>query len=145
MNRCQIARRKIVSCIIITIIAVAVAIFLERRKDDAPRGNRSVWLGIETVELNAAVGRQYGVHSGSGLLVSRTFVGSPATVAGIRNGDVIRRWNGTIITGQRQFAGLMGSASVNQRVKLSIDRQGKQFLTHVQLGLRPGSFQEMSR
>ena len=140
MNRCQIARRRIVSCIIITIVAVAVAIFLERRKDDTPRGNRNVWLGIETVELNAAVSRQYGAHSENGLLVSRTFVGSPATVAGITNGDVIRRWNGKIITSQRQFASLMGSASVNQRVKLSIDRQGKQFLTHVQLSLRPGSF-----
>ena len=81
MNRCQIARRKTVFCIIITIIAVAVAIFLERRKDDTPRGNRNVWLGIETVELNAAVSRQYGAHSENGLLVSRTFVGSPATVA----------------------------------------------------------------
>jgi S1-C subfamily serine protease len=138
MNRCQIAGKKILACTIITVIAVAVAILLMRWQADAPRIESNLWLGIETVELNGAISRQYGIHLKSGLLVSRTFVGSPAMTAGIENGDVVRRWDGEVITSQRQFARLIENARLHQRVKLSIDRQGKQYLAHVRVGLRPG-------
>jgi S1-C subfamily serine protease len=129
-----------ISIAAIAILAVAGTALLEWRKHWAIEGSRNVWLGVETVEVNRGIREQYRIESAHGLLVSRTFVGSPATVGGIKKGDVIRRWNGVSVTGQRQFQRLIDGAQVGQEVRFSIDRKGKPLLAHVQLGVRPGSF-----
>lgn len=96
------------------------------------------WIGIETIELTPDIKKQYDLPSSSGLFVSRTFVGSPAQIAGIREGDVIQRWNGTSLINPEQFQYLIQTADITDRITFTIDRQGKQVLVYGQVGLRPG-------
>ena len=127
--------------IIIVFISITVKVFIDIEKNRLNAANGySLWLGIETMELTPSIISQYNIHSDSGLLVTRTFIGSPAEVAGIQQGDILRRWNGISITSQNQLQKLISKASAKSRIKLSIDRNGKPILSYVVLGIRPGKF-----
>ncbi|MBF0618656.1 MAG: PDZ domain-containing protein [Candidatus Omnitrophica bacterium] len=96
-----------------------------------------VWIGAETIDLTSDVQRQFSVPSSSGVLVARTFIDSPAQVAGIQVGDVIRRWNGVSITSSDELQGLIQAAQENQKVALTVDRQGQPVSVYIVVGTRP--------
>lgn len=96
------------------------------------------WLGVETTELTPEIVSQYDLRSAHGVLVSRVFVDSPADRAGLKAGDVLRRWNGVSITTPEQLQTLLSKASANQEIRLAVVRQGTEFRVRVLLGVRPG-------
>ncbi|MBF0521986.1 MAG: PDZ domain-containing protein [Candidatus Omnitrophica bacterium] len=97
-----------------------------------------LWLGMETVELTTDIKKQFDIQSSNGLLVSRVFVGSPAQASKIHEGDVIRRWNGTSVTSPEQLERLIQTSNTNERVKITIDRQGESVIIYTTVGTRPG-------
>jgi serine protease Do len=98
----------------------------------------NLWLGVETMELTPAVAGQYDLGSWHGLLISRVFVDSPAYRAGVKTGDVLRRWNGKSVTTPEQLQTLLSKASADKQVKLTVIRQGAELPLRVLLGPRPG-------
>lgn len=98
---------------------------------------QELWLGVETIKIDPALSTQYNIRSSNGLLVSRTFVGSPADRAGLQAGDIIQRWNGVSVTSQRQITRLIKNSNVNQRITLSVSRNEQPVLIYVMLGVRP--------
>ncbi|MBF0197849.1 MAG: PDZ domain-containing protein [Planctomycetes bacterium] len=102
--------------------------------------NKKIWLGIEVIEVNSAIQQRYGIHLSGGQLVSRVFKGSPAEMAGIKTGDVIRRWNGVSITNQSQFEKMIWKSQVNELVTLGGRRQGVLKVFKIRLANRPGTF-----
>ncbi len=97
-----------------------------------------LWLGVETIELTPAVKQQYDLLDSNGILVSRTFLGSPASIAGIKEGDVIQRWNGISILNQDQFQFLIQTADPGVPIVFTVDRQGQQARVSGRVGIRPG-------
>ena len=95
------------------------------------------WVGMEAVEMTPAVKKQFNIQSSSGVLVARVFVDSPAQQAGVKEGDVIRRWNGVSITDLDELQRLIQSSQVNEQVKLTVDRQGNPVLVYINVGIRP--------
>lgn len=140
MNRYLITKTALAFFLIVVIIAVGLTVLIDVRNKKAKAPNSSIWLGVETIELNSTIMKKYNIHFSKGLLVSRVFLGSPAEIAGIKQGDIIRRWNGTSVTSQRQFQALLWNSSMGQKIKLSIYRQGGSILIYVKLGARPGAF-----
>ena len=98
----------------------------------------NLWLGVETMELTPAIAGQYDLGSCNGVLVSRVFVDSPAYRAGVKAGDVLRRWNGVSVTTPEQLQTLLSKASADKQVKLTVIRQGAELPLRVLLGPRPG-------
>lgn len=103
-------------------------------------GVENIWLGIETMEIDPAIVRQYNINSCRGLLVTRVFRGSTAEAAGIMSGDVIRRWNGKSIIGHKQFQRCIQKTHTDKKIKFTIDRDGVPLLIYAKLGVRPGNF-----
>ena len=136
----KIARENLIFFIILCIIGIFLTVFLGHKAHKDNVTGLKPWIGIESVELNTAIRNEYGIHSPNGLLISRVFMGSPAGIAGIDKGDIIRRWNGISIINLQQFKKLMQGAVVNESIKLTIDRQDKQLIIYVSLGRRPGTF-----
>lgn len=95
------------------------------------------WIGVETVEMTADIKKQFNIQSSSGVLITRIFVDSPARQAGLRQGDVIRRWNGTSVTSPEQLQGLIKPYRGDAPIKMAIDRQGKPILVYINVGIRP--------
>ncbi len=126
--------------VILLIIGTILMVFLNQKEYSVGEGGLNPWLGVETVELSASIRKEYGVHSPNGLLVSRVFIKSPAAAAGIKQGDIIRRWGGKSITSLQQFQTLIRNAVLNQSIKLVIDRRDRQRLIYATLSRRPGTF-----
>jgi len=139
MSRSDDPKPQIALLIAIAVMAVLVAVFIDEInipfiKTSDPR----LWMGVETVELTAAIKKQYDIRSTNGILVSRVFVGSPAQISGIKDGDVIRRWGGISVTSQEQFQGLIQTSDSGARVKITVDRNGAPVLVFCRVGRRPG-------
>lgn len=97
-----------------------------------------MWLGVETIELTPDIRLRYDLMAANGILVSRVFTGSPAERAGLRQGDVLQRWNGKSVISQDQFQYLIKTTGINERVTWAVERAGKQALVYGQVGIRPG-------
>lgn len=133
-------KKNFIFFVILFIVSVMLTIFLSQKEYDVKSDGLIPWLGIETIELNAAIRKEYGIHSPNGLLVSRVFIESPAAAADIRQGDIIRRWGGISIINLQQFQELIRESVLNQSVKLIVDRRDQQHLIYATLGRRPGTF-----
>lgn len=136
----HVTKKNFAFFVFLFIIGIALTIFLSQKEYRINTSGLNPWLGVETVELNAAIKREYGIHSSSGLLVSRVFIDSPAAAAGIKQGDIIRRWGGKRIINLQQFQALIRDAVLNQSIKLIVDRRDRQRLIYATLGRRPGTF-----
>ena len=131
-------RTRTVLFLIVGVAVFVTVIFADALSFRTKTENPALWLGIETVELTQDVKRQYDLQVASGLLVSRLFVGSPAEGAGIKEGDVILRWNGISVTNQDQFQYLIQTSQTSERIIFTVDRQGQQLLVFGRVGMRPG-------
>lgn len=136
----KVIRKSFIFFFILFIIGTILIVFLNQKEYVVNDSGLNPWLGIETVELSAAIRKEYGIHSPNGLVVSRVFIKSPAADAGIKKGDIIRRWGGKSITNLKQFQTLIRAAVLNQSIKLVVDRRGQQRLIYATLGRRPGDF-----
>lgn len=124
--------------VVIAVISVLVAVFIDDINLPFKTPDPRLWLGVETVELTAGIKKQYDIQSTSGILVSRVFVGSPAENAGIMEGDVIRRWGGVSVNSQDQFQSLIQTSDPRGRVKITVDRNGMPAMVYCQVAQRPG-------
>jgi len=95
------------------------------------------WVGMEAVEMTPLIKKQFNIQSSSGVLVARVFDDSPALRAGVKVGDVIRRWNGISITSLDELQRLIQTVNENEQIKLTVDRQGKPVLVYITVGIRP--------
>jgi serine protease Do len=73
----------------------------------------------------------------AGAVVSSVINGSPADKAGLQRGDIIKSIDGKDITGQDSLAKLISTKNVGDRVKLSVDRNGKQLDIYASLSMAP--------
>jgi predicted metalloprotease with PDZ domain len=80
----------------------------------ASLGHNPLYTGLDLDMLGPQLANYFGVHDGQGLLVKRVDDNSPASVAGIRAGDVITKVNGQIM------------ATTNQWFKAIHSNRGKQ-------------------
>ena len=124
--------------ILLVVIAFVAIFFIDKFTFQVKTVDPRLWLGVETVELTPAIKQQYDIQAASGLLVSRIFNGSPAQAAGIRDGDVIRRWSGISVTSPEQLHYLIQTARLNERVTITVERQGNSVSVYARAGIRPG-------
>ncbi|MBF0384262.1 MAG: PDZ domain-containing protein [Candidatus Omnitrophica bacterium] len=137
----KINRQKVINeslLFIIVSIAILLIFFIDRLSFGARSTDPRLWLGIETIQLTPELSKQYDIQSPSGILISRIFLSSPAQAAGLKEGDIIKRWNGVSITNQDQFQNLIQTSGINEKITFSVERQGSQILVYGKVGIRPG-------
>ena len=125
--------------LMIAIVSVEVVLLLGRKYAAAELTDSGVWLGVETMEITPAIQQRYDLRSANGLLASRVFMESPAEIAGVRTGDVLRKWDGRAIVSGEQLWRSVQMTEVNKNVKVVIERGGKPLLVHIRLVPRPGT------
>lgn len=95
------------------------------------------WIGVYTQDLTGSL-REGMNYRGDGALVSQVVDGSPADDAGLREGDVIVRYNNRLVDDAADLTDLVRSSSPGQRVTLLVHRNGSNRTIHVTLGERSG-------
>jgi S1-C subfamily serine protease len=92
-----------------------------------PRGY--LGLGLRTTRLDG--------EAGTGVIVMNVEANAPGAAAGLRQGDVIVKWNGEPARDVRQLTRALGADSVGKTVKLSILRGGQPLEVALTIGERP--------
>lgn len=93
------------------------------------------YLGISTRDTTL----QEGTSSLTGALVAGIVPGGPAEMAGLQDGDVITEINGEAVSSSQSLIGTVRALAVDQRVSLTVIRDGSPTTVEVTLAAAPSS------
>lgn len=95
------------------------------------------WLGVRIQDVSASDAQGRGLPNAEGALVVEVEPGSPAALAGLRPGDVVRRFDGRSIETIRQFTRIVGDTAIGRQVTMEVWRQGRRMSLSVRIGAVP--------
>ena len=82
------------------------------------------WIGISGVDLNPPLARRYGIRLESGFLVAEVTPGSPASLAGLRSGDVVFGADGAEVRHTKDLLFALSKVPAGGSIGLDISRMG---------------------
>jgi membrane-associated protease RseP (regulator of RpoE activity) len=103
-------------------------------KPAAAESARKTWFGVVVDELGPELRAQLPIHDGAGLLVRRISPESPALRAGLRENDVLVKWDDQILTNLAQLTALVSARAEGDTVRITYYRKGAEATIDVQLG-----------
>ncbi|MBX6424059.1 DegQ family serine endoprotease [Thermosulfurimonas sp. F29] len=95
------------------------------------------WLGVVIQDLTPALAQEFGLESTEGALVAQVMKGSPADRGGLRQGDVIVRYNGKPVKNSSELRTFVGLTHPGTTVTLGIIREGKPMELRITIGEYP--------
>jgi serine protease Do len=104
---------------------------------------RRGWLGVNIQQVTDEIAESLGLTGGGrGALVARAQDDAPAAKGGIRNGDVILRFNGQEVREMRNLPRIVADTPVDREVPVVVWRDGKEQTLSVRVGELPGDQQQ---
>ncbi|EIM27900.1 S1C family serine protease [Microvirga lotononidis] len=94
-------------------------------------------LGLQPIRIDQAAADTAGLSEPRGLIVVSLDQDGPGQSAGIRQGDILVRWNNDTLPSVRRVFRLLGPESVGQAVDLGILRAGEHITLAVEIRERP--------
>jgi S1-C subfamily serine protease len=91
------------------------------KKGSVTRG----WLGVSIQPVTEELAKSFGLKKASGALVSDIMANSPAARAGLKQGDIIIRFDGTTVKDVQQLQLLAADTPVGKSVPVGVFRDGK--------------------
>lgn len=95
------------------------------------------YLGISPADIDRDLAESLNLTSTEGVLVQKVEASTPADKAGLKEGDVILKFNGNKVSGADQFRFMVAEASPGSKVNLEVLRDGKTMTLQTQLKERP--------
>jgi serine protease Do len=90
-------------------------------------------IGVRIQDLTEGLAESFGYRGTDGALVGEVTAGSPAARAGIREGDILTRFDGQPVTGVASLRGLVAATRPGQRVPVEIFRDGRRQTLTIQV------------
>lgn len=94
------------------------------------------FLGVFPEIVKYEYAEQHGITDISGAFVSLVQPNTPAASAGIKVGDIIRRWNDKVVENELTLFSLVAEAPVDSKVDLVIERKGEEISKSVTIKSR---------
>jgi serine protease Do len=95
------------------------------------------WLGVSIQELSEDLAKQFDLPDTQGALVGDVFSTSPAGLAGLERGDIIRTYNGVQVKNPTHLRTLVAETVPNTSVPLTVFRHAKEVRLSVSIGEMP--------
>ncbi len=83
-------------------------------------------LGVTILDINATLAKEKGISEYSGVYVAGVNPGSAAEAAGLKEGDIITRINGTIVNSSSELQEIIARNRPGDKVKVDYLRKGKE-------------------
>jgi hypothetical protein len=115
---------------------ISVAVSVSSATTDHPK--KSAYLGVVTSALAPQLRAQLNLAEGMGLSVDAVAKDSPAEKAGLKQYDVLKKFNDQQLCAQEQLAVLVNAAGKGAKVTLGIIRGGKEQSLEATLGEHEG-------
>lgn len=100
------------------------------------------WLGVTVQNLDEKLMNYFGLSEKKGVLVSQVMAGSPAKKAGIKEGDLILKFNAVETNNVTTLLKAVGDSEAGKKVKAALMRDKKPLTLEVEVGARPENFEE---
>ncbi|HXJ95698.1 MAG TPA: DegQ family serine endoprotease [Terriglobia bacterium] len=97
------------------------------------------YLGVQVQSLSDPMAHSFNIPDTSGALVQDIEKGGPGDKGGLKNGDVIRTFNGQTVDSSGALTAMTTNTNPGTAVTLGIIRDGKPMDIHVTLGERPAN------
>jgi S1-C subfamily serine protease len=97
------------------------------------------WIGISGIDLSPPLARRYGIQTTSGFLVADVTPGSPASMAGLRPGDVVFGADGSEVHHTKDLLFALSKIPPGGSVGLDVNRMGSTGKIFVRPGESGGS------
>jgi ankyrin repeat protein len=94
-------------------------------------------LGVNIQDLNESLAKSFSRDSSDGALVSQVIKNTPAEFAGLREGDIILRFNDQPVSGAAQLKNMIEGEKPDTSVSLMIFRKGEFLNITLKLAQRP--------
>ncbi len=95
------------------------------------------WLGVYIQEVSKNLAESFGLDKPAGALITKVTAGSPAEKGGLKEGDIITKFNDEPVNKSSELPFLVGSVPPNEKVHLSIVRDSKKKSISLTLGELP--------
>ena len=92
------------------------------------------WLGVSIQPVTGTLAESFGLKKATGALVSDVMAGSPAARGGLKQGDVITRFDGKEIRDSKQLQLIVAETPANKAVGVELIREGKPLTLSVTIG-----------
>ena len=86
---------------------------------------RRGWLGVQVQSVTPDIAESLGMQEPSGALVTSVSPEGPAGKGGVRQGDVITRFNGKSVEQMRELPRIVAATKIGSSVPLELVREGK--------------------
>ena len=103
------------------------------------------WLGVSIQELSEDLAKQFEAPDTQGALVGDVFSTSPAGLAGLERGDIIRMYNEIPVKDPTHLRTLVADTVPNTSVPLQVLRNGKEITLSVSIGEMPKNVASLSQ
>lgn len=95
------------------------------------------YLGVYVQTVTESLAKSLGLKVNKGVYVAQVEKGSPAEKAGIKEGDVITKLNGNYVEFAEELTSLVRNYTPGTKVKVTLNRAGKEITVEVTLGTFP--------
>lgn len=102
------------------------------------------WLGVTVQNLDENLASYFGLAKKEGVLVSQVIADGPAKKAGMKEGDVIVKFDGEEINNVNGLLKAVGNAEAGKKAKIELIRDKKPLALEVEVGARPDNIEELS-
>ena len=92
------------------------------------------WLGVMIQEVNRDLAESFGLDRPHGALISKVFDDTPAAEGGLREGDVITKFNGRSIERSSELPHYVGRVRAGDMAKVELVRDGKKMNIELTVG-----------
>jgi serine protease Do len=99
------------------------------------------WLGVMIQDITPQLAESIGLKSAKGVLVSDVVKGSPAEKSGLKQGDVIMRFDAKEIENAHKLSQVVAATAPDTRVKVDIRRNGNAKTVSLTIGTMPSEEQ----
>ncbi len=82
-------------------------------------------LGIYIQDLTPQLARALGTDRQEGVVISQVIPDSPADKAGLKQGDIVVKFNGQPVQGAQDLRNAVGLRSIGEKIQLTVVRDGK--------------------
>jgi serine protease Do len=102
------------------------------------------WLGVQIQQITPEIASSIGLKSDHGAIIADVTPNSPAAKAGVKQGDVILKYNGHEIDKLHDLPLLVADTPINSKVDMTLWRGGKEQDLQANIGQMPSDKQQVA-